>query len=53
MNDFSNKRLGLEIFIDPESTSYLELGTQQHPYKTIVPAFGELFNFLPVKVNDY
>lgn len=43
----------MEIFIDQESVSYLELGSWQYPYKSIVPALCELFNFLPVKDFEF
>ena len=33
------------IYINPDSTSSIELGTKNHPYKTIDQAFIEVFNY--------
>ncbi|CDW86055.1 UNKNOWN [Stylonychia lemnae] len=42
-----------KIFVDPTSISYLELGTQQYPYKTIRLPLIELFNYLPGQTQSY
>lgn len=32
------------IYVDPSSSSVLELGTRKHPYKNLMLAFVEMFN---------
>ena len=44
---------GFEIFIDPTATHYLEIGTKRYPYKSLSPAFAEMFNYLPVKEQNF
>lgn len=36
---------GSSIYVNPDSTSPIELGTMDHPYKTIDQAFIEVFNY--------
>jgi len=36
---------GSQIYIDPDSPSEWELGTLDHPFKTLYPAFVELNNY--------
>jgi len=36
---------GSDYFIDPTSTSVIELGTLKFPYKSVSFAFIEIFNF--------
>jgi hypothetical protein len=39
--------------VDPGSKYHLELGTKNHPYKSIAPALIEIFNYLPIETHDY
>jgi hypothetical protein len=36
----------LDYYVDPDSLSNLELGTKEHPYKSVNLPILELFNFL-------
>eukprot|EP00347_Sterkiella_histriomuscorum_P000456 403375796 len=48
---YTNYCRGSKIFIDPDSRSYLELGTKAFPYKQIQPALKEIYENLPSAQN--
>jgi hypothetical protein len=39
-------------YVNPNSTSYFELGTYEHPYKNIDPPAKEILNFMYLKATN-
>ncbi|CDW73872.1 UNKNOWN [Stylonychia lemnae] len=41
------------MFVDPSSNKYLELGTRSYPFKSMISALVELFNYLQADKKSY
>ena len=49
----NNTQFKYEYYVNPNSTSHIELGTVEYPFKNMDPPVKEIFNFMYDLDTDY